>query len=102
MQGDSPHTQKNNDIIKIHYPQNFTTDKKVVAQKEQNEQTNLDFNIIAYCVPLKKEDSHPDQLCTVCQQNKPLIYTYRTYDSKDGYACFECGDKIRCHLDRRD
>jgi hypothetical protein len=60
---------------------------------------NIDLNKVAYYVALKKEDVRPDQPCSVCQQNKPLAYTYRTYESKDGYVCFECGDKIRCHLD---
>lgn len=63
---------------------------------------SLDFNTIAYCKALEKEDSRLDQPCTVCQQNKPLAYTYRTYASKDGYACFECGDKIRQHIDNRE
>lgn len=102
VQGVSHRSQENNDNMKkTYYTKNFDTDKKIVAQKEQNEQMAHDFHIIAYCVPLK-EDSHPDQACSVCQEKKPLTYTYRTYDGKDGYACLECGDKIRCHIDRRD
>jgi hypothetical protein len=78
-----------------------TSDNQTVVVPPNN-QSPLDFNIIAYCVPLKKEELHPDQVCAVCQEKKPLTYTYRTYDSKDGYVCFECGDKIRCHIDQRD
>jgi hypothetical protein len=68
----------------------------------QQSKPAFDFNIIAYYKLLQKEDVKPNQPCSICQQNKPLALTYRTYSSKDGYACIECGDKIRYLIDNKE